>query len=496
MLSVMSGVFLTAFLGSSLNIAIPEIEREFSVSAALIGWVATAYLLTNAALLLVSGWLGDRFGRMPVYLVGLVITTVTTALAAFSPSVGFLISVRAVQGIGSSLVFANSIAIISDAFSPDRRGQALGLTVAATYLGLSLGPVVGGALIHTIDWRAIFSVPVLCGIISLASSALVLKKTRPANVLPTGKVDYAGMLFSILILLFFVSGISIPGNSIASGIILICAGIIALGIFIRIEHCRSDWRLLDISLFKDNRLFSFSCLAALLNYSATFASGFLLSVWLQYTKSLASHEAGLILVAQPTIQAIFSPVFGRISDRVDKRILASAGMALTTCAIFWLAWASKGQELSAIIVGLVLSGTGFALFSSPNSNAIMSAVAPRYYGTASAILALSRTAGQLFSMGLVTAGFTLGFGTTHLGKIEPGVLASSISHLFFIMGLILVPGIVFSLLRNKGTQGLRLKTDPYSTGLSTIQYDENGTARNGRTTLCPHSFGRRPRDWR
>ena len=450
MLSVMSGVFLTAFLGSSLNIAIPEIEREFSVSASVIGWVATAYLLTNAAFLLVSGWLGDRFGRMPVYLAGLTITTVTTGLAIIAPTIEILIAIRAIQGIGSSLVFANSVAIISDAFPPDRRGRALGLTVAATYLGLSLGPVAGGALIHALNWRTVFIVPLISGVVSLTASWLILRQTRPATGNMPGRIDYAGMFLSILVPLLFVSGVSIPGSSETAGIALILAGTAALAVFIRVEQRRPGWRLLDISLFRESRLFSFSCLAALLNYSATFASGFLLSVWLQYTRGLAPHEAGLILVLQPAIQALLSPVFGHISDRMDKRILASAGMAITACAIFWFAWAATGQDLPAIMAGLILSGTGFALFSSPNSNAIMSAVLPRHYGTASAILALARTAGQLFSMGLVTAGFTLGFGTVRLAKLEPAALASSISLLFLIMGFLTLPGILFSLLRNRG----------------------------------------------
>ncbi|HPN83024.1 MAG TPA: MFS transporter [Spirochaetota bacterium] len=450
MLAVMGGVFLTAFLGSSLNIAIPDIENEFSVPASLIGWVATAYILTNAAFLLIAGWFGDRYGRILIYLVGLGITTGTTALAILSKDVTTLIIIRAVQGVGSALVFANSVAIVSDAFPPERRGRALGLTIAATYLGLSLGPVIGGALIHESGWRSVFLPPLLIGLLSLFASWRILS-AQPAHIPHrTSRVDCAGSLLSILAPVLFVSGISILGRNPTGGILAILAGILTLFIFILVERARPGWRLMDISLFSESRLFSFSCLAALLNYSATFGGGFLLSVWLQYTRGLAPHEAGLILVIQPAIQALLSPLFGHISDRVDKRLLASAGMALTALAIFWFAITTLDDGLTGIMAGLSLSGTGFALFSSPNSNAIMSAVSPPQYGAASSILALARTAGQLFSMGLVTAGLTLGFGSVKLGDLHPTELSASISLLFTIMGALTVPGILFSLLRNKG----------------------------------------------
>jgi MFS family permease len=168
-----------------------------------------------------------------------------------------------------------------------------------------------------------------------------------------------------------------------------------------------------MNLFRSNTVFVFSNLAALINYSATFAVSFLLSLYLQYIKGLSPQNAGLILVSQPIMQALFSPSAGRLSDRIESRIVASAGMALTVIGLLLLTLLNEETALVFIIVSLMLLGFGFALFSSPNTNAIMSSVEKRFYGVASATLGTMRLIGQTLSMGIAMLIFAI-----HIGKVQ------------------------------------------------------------------------------
>ncbi|MDR2733992.1 MAG: MFS transporter [Spirochaetota bacterium] len=448
--AVIFGAFLTAFLGSALNIAIPGIAKEFSLSALTVSWVPTAYILCNAALILLASWLGDRYRRNTIYLIGLVITMISTLLAAFVTSGETLIAMRVVQGIGSSLIFANSTALITESQPAAARGRAIGLNVAATYLGLSAGPSIGGFLIQSYTWRSIFVIPFLCCVFAIIAALLIknkdMRQTR-AEKLP---LDSAGAAYSIITPACFVLGVSYLDIQFV-GLIVLALGVLFLALFIRHEKAllaRNCKPLLNVTLFGKNRMFSFSCLASLLNYSSTFAVGFLLSIYLQHTMGLSPRDAGLIMITQPVIQAILSPVFGALSDRVESRILASIGMSLCALSVLWFALGG-GAFLGTILIGLALAGLGQSLFASPNSNAIMSAVRPPEYGFASASIALARTLGQLFSMCLVGAIFALSFGGTEMAALPPDDLAQGMHLAFFLMVFCLVPGIWFSLIRNK-----------------------------------------------
>jgi len=454
LLAVTFGVFLTAFLGSALNIAIPEIEREFSLSALSASWIATAYLLCNGAFILLSGWLGDRYKRRHVYLLGLGITSTTTVLAAFAPLGEILIALRALQGVGAAIVFANSIALVSETQPAGARGRALGFTVTATYLGLSMGPVLGGLLIQSYGWRSVFIVPVLSGILAIIAT-LRIRHAREHEKKEKELLDRRGALLSIITPACFVLGVSFLQTELL-GIGLLISGVVFLICFIvheRNVHTRARKKpILNVSLFSENRVFSFSCLASLLNYSATFAITFLLSIWLQFAKGFSPWEAGLILVTQPIIQALLSPIFGALSDRVDRRIMASIGMVIAALAVLWFSL-EGASSLAAILLGLGLAGMGHALFASPNSNAVMSAVTPAHYGFASSAIALSRTLGQIFSMCLVSAIFALYYGKAQLSQLDISDLSRGVEMAFLLMFFCIIPGIWFSLARNKSKEG-------------------------------------------
>lgn len=203
---------------------------------------------------------------------------------------------------------------------------------------------------------------------------------------------------------------------------------------------------MQLKLFANNPVFAWSNAAALINYSATFAVAFLLSLYLQYIKGLTASDAGLVLVSQPVVMAVVSPLAGRLSDRIEPRILATAGMAVTTAGLFFLSFAAV-MNITTIIITLVLLGTGFGLFSSPNSNAIMSAVSPKYYGIASGTMGTMRLLGQMFSMGMVMLILALYIGREPVTEQNAYIFLQSLRVAFWLFSALCFLGIFASYAR-------------------------------------------------
>jgi len=223
------------------------------------------------------------------------------------------------------------------------------------------------------------------------------------------------------------------------------AGIVVFGLF----EAKTEAPVFNISLFKSNRVFIFSSLAALINYSATYAVGFLLSLYLQYIKALTPQQAGIVMVAQPAIQTVFSPSAGRLSDRIQPRKVASAGMAFTAAGLLMMSFLSKGTELVYIIGSLFIIGLGLALFSSPNTNAIMSSVEKKFYGVASGMLSTMRLTGQMFSMGISTLVFALYIGKVSITPEYYQPFLKSVRIIFVVFTVLCILGIFASLARGK-----------------------------------------------
>jgi MFS family permease len=233
-----------------------------------------------------------------------------------------------------------------------------------------------------------------------------------------------------------------------NGALLVATGIIGLHVFIRWE-LRVPAPVLDVRLFRGNRVFGFSNLAALLNYSATAATAFLLSLYLQYTKGLTPQQAGTVLIVQPVIQAFLSPLAGRLSDRIEPRRVASLGMAMTAAGLGSFAFLTAETSQPLIIIGLAFLGVGFALFSSPNTNAIMGSVEPRHYGIASSAVATMRLTGQMFSTGIVMLLFALFIGDRALTPEVFEPFMQSLQTGFGVFALLCLLGIGASLARGR-----------------------------------------------
>ena len=436
--------FLTPFMGSSINIALPSIGHEFSMSAILLGWVAYAFLLSAAAVLVPIGKIADIWGRKRVFSIGLVVYTLSSFFCAVAGSSYSLISFRLLQGIGGAMIFGPSIAMLTAAFPAGERGRALGINVASVYMGLSAGPFLGGFLTEHFGWRSIFMINVPFGIIILI--LMFWKIQAEGTEAKDESLDFRGAFLYMTALSALMYGFSSLTR--AFGVWLVIIGLVLILIFVSREKKVKN-PLLDITLFRHNTVFVFSNLAALINYSATFAVSFLLSLYLQYIKGLSPLHAGVILVAQPVVQAIFSPFAGKLSDRIEPRIVASIGMSLTAFGLGLLILLNDQASILFILVVLFTLGLGFALFSSPNTNAIMSSVEEQFYGVASGTLATMRITGQMLSMGIVMLIFALHIGDVPITPEEYPSFMGSMHSSLIVLSLLCFGGIFSSFARGR-----------------------------------------------
>lgn len=436
--------FITPFMISSINIGLPAIEKEFQTDAILLSWVATSYLLAAAVFLVPAGKLADLYGRKRVYLIGMAVFTVTALLSAVAVSARMLIVFRIFQGAGSAMVFATGIAILSSVFPPQQRGRVLGIAVAAVYVGLSCGPFIGGWLTQHLSWRSIFWSILPVGVLVIV---LVLTRLEGEWTGEQGdRFDFIGALIYGLAIVALMYGITLIPALESAGMISI--GVVGLVAFVIWEN-RVAHPVFEVRLFLENRVFAFSCLAALIHYSATFGVTFLLSLFLQYIKGMSPQWAGLVLIASPVMMAVFSPLAGRLSDRIEPRVIASVGMGLTGVGLALLVFVNEATPVIFIVASLMLLGFGFAFFSSPNMNAIMGAVEKRHYGIASGAVGTMRLLGQMFSMGIATLVFAILIGRVQITPDAYPALVRSVHLALLIFACLCGLGIFFSLSRGK-----------------------------------------------
>ncbi|PLX13280.1 MAG: MFS transporter [Marinilabiliales bacterium] len=436
--------FVTPFIGSATNIALPAIGKEFSANAVMLSWVATSFLLSAAVFLAPFGRLADIVGRKKIFNLGLIIFTIASFLCAFSPNIQTLIIWRILQGMGGAFIFGTAMAIITSVFPREKRGSALGIVVASVYSGLTLGPFIGGVLTKTWGWEAIFLFTVPLGLLSIILSFIYFK-TDWADA-KGEKFDWKGSIIYGLAIVSLMYGLGeLPG---IRGLAFTILGVVGIAVFIRFEK-KQEFPVIRIQLFQNNRVFAFSNYAALINYSATFAIGFLLSLYLQYIKGLNPQEAGQVLVIQPLLMAIFSPITGKLSDKIDAGKVASIGMAIISVGLFVITFIGKNSSIWFIIPILVVFGIGYALFSSPNSNAIMSSVEKKHYGLASGAVGTMRLVGQMSSMGIAMMIFSVFIGKVEINPSNYDQFIISIRTAFFIFAVLCFIGIFFSLARGK-----------------------------------------------
>jgi len=436
--------FLVPFMGSSINLALPKIGEVFSLKSIAITWISTSYLITTAIFQMPMARLSDLMGRRRVFILGVLLFSITSCLSGFSVSGNMLIIFRSLSGIGSAMMFGTNIAILTSVFPAHQRGRALGVNTAVVYASIALGPFLGGLITHYLGWQSIFFVSAIVGLLVIVCALIFLDEEW--IVAKGEKFDWMGS-FTYGIALF---GIIFGFTKLTSvtGIICITAGSAFLGLFI-LQESRSQFPLFNIQLFRHNKVYVFSSLAALINYAATFAIGFILSLYLQYIRGFDARHAGLILVVQAATQAVTALFSGRLSDRISSFKLATAGMLVIVIGLAGWFFLTATTPMWMIVTLLIIMGLGFGIFSSPNTNVIMSSVEKRDYGQASATTGTVRLIGQALSMGIASMVISLKIGNQKITEAVHPQFMESIHTMFFIFILLCIVGVFASMVSRK-----------------------------------------------
>jgi EmrB/QacA subfamily drug resistance transporter len=440
----MTSSFFNPLMGAAVNIALPAISLEYSLNAVQMSWVTMAFLLASAVFLVPFGKIGDMMGRKKIFLYGNIFFMLATLLCAFSGSGNFLIFSRLLQGIGSAMILSTTMAIVISAFPPQERGKVIGFNVSAVYVGLSAAPILGGFMTQALGWRSLFF---LNAIVSALLIVAIIYKIKAEWVEAKGeKFDWLGVLIYMPSMAALMYGFSqLPT---LPAIICSSAGILGLVTFVLMEF-KNPFPVLNMKLFFENKVFASSNLSAFINYAATFAVSFVLSLYLQYAKHLTPGQAGLLLVTQPLLMAVVAVFSGRLSDRINPRWLASSGMAISVFGLLMLVFIETDTSRAFIVTALAILGFGFGLFSAPNTNMLMSSVDRKFYGIASATVSTMRSTGMMFSMAMASLSVHVFVGDNKISDSNIDSFIHSSQVIFLVFTILCIVGVFTSFVGKK-----------------------------------------------
>ena len=436
--------FFSAFLSSATTLALPDIGNKFNTNAIQLGWVTSSYILASAISMLPFGRLADIIGRRKIFFFGIILFTASTFLIVFSWNINIVIVLRVIQGLSSGMIFSTSMAIVTAVFKPGERGRAISISVTSTYLGSSFAPILGGLFTQYFGWRSIFIFPIPFQIIALL---LVKQRIKTEWAGAAGeKFDWRGSILYGIGIFGIMYGFTILPT--LTGWINLSIGLLLILLFIRIE-LRTSNPVFEFKLIFENRVFAFSSLTALINYSATNAITFFMSLYLQYLKGYSAKITGIIFISYPLAMTIMSPAAGRLSDKNNPGKVASLGMIIISVCLFLFSFINESTHIAYLIPILTMVGIGFGLFSSPNINAIMSSVDKKYLGIANGTLGTMRMIGQMMSMSIAMMLMSIYIGKEPISPIVYPGLLKTIQTGFLIFAILSTIGIFTSLARNK-----------------------------------------------
>src|SRR5919106_1316546 len=388
--------------------ALVSIREDLGASLEELEWTVNAYTLSFAVFLLTAAALGDRLGRRSVFAAGIGIFTVSSAAAALAPSTDALIAARALQGLGAAVIAPLSLTILSEAFSEDRRGLALGIWSGVSGLGVALGPVVGGAVVEGFSWQWIFWLNVPIGIALAPAAMSILAESRGS----ASRLDIRGLALASTGLLGVVFGIvraQALGWTSTTVVAAIGAGVVLLAAFV-VWESRAPGPMLPMRFFR-NRGFAATNGVSLAMFFGAFGSIFLLAQFFQVAQGYSPLEAGLRTLPWTAMPIFVAPVAGILSDRIGRPPLMAAGPGLQGVGPGWLAVVSAPDVAYGLLVpAFVLAGTGMALVFAPAANAVLGAVRPSEAGQASGANNTIREIGGGVGVGVLAAGFFGGGG--------------------------------------------------------------------------------------
>lgn len=435
--------FMAPFMSAALNLSVTDISTQFNAPVGISTWVVNAYTLSTAAFSACMGSLADLRGRRKMILVGCIAFAATSALCALSPSIYLLVAFRFLTGISAAVVLAANVPLMLLYFTPQVKGRMLGISVSAVFVGLALGPTLGGVLNDTLGWRAIFVLGIVLSMLAFAFCLRLKDDSKEASA----SFDHRGNTLYVIAIMLLMLGLTELTTQ-QWGPLVLCAGMLVLVVFVLFEW-RCERPMLHVRLFAQSRAYGFSNLATMLNFAAVFAVSYTMAIYLQNVKGLDAAVAGLILIAQPLAQVVLAPVSGRLSDRFAPAAIATVGVALCTCSLGMLLTLNADTPLWFIVTALVVLGIGLGAFSAPNNNAILSCVDRSHYSEANATVSTMRGIGQTASLAFASLMLSSSLGSTIFSESDPQVLTAAIAQIMFVCFVLSVLTIAASLVRNK-----------------------------------------------
>lgn len=450
MTAVAMSIFLATIDGSIVNVALPTLTHELNSSFALVQWVVLAYLLTQTTLMLSIGRLADMIGKKSIFTAGFVIFTIGSVLCGLASTVQWLIAFRVLQAVGAAMTLALGIAIVTEAFPPQERGKALGITGSIVSIGVVIGPTLGGILIDALSWHWIFFVNLPVGIVGTFLAIRFVPALQPAG---QQRFDYWGGITLFIGLLALLLALTLgQGWGFDDGRVLALLAIFLLftAVFVYIEW-RAEQPMIDLRLFR-NRLFSVNLITGFITFIAIAGTFILLPFYLEGILGYDVRRVGFLLAAVPIALGISAPLSGALSDRFGTRPITVLGLAILLLGYYAISRVHTEMSTAGYLVRFVLIGLGMGIFQSPNNSAIMGSAPRSQLGVASGLLSLTRTLGQTTGIALFGA-FWAGRTFIHAGAVLPGgattaapaAQALALQETFLLVAVLMAPALALGL---------------------------------------------------
>jgi len=424
------GTFAVWVTSSSLNLDLPHIHRSLGGTSSSLEWVVNSYTLSFAVFLLTAGTVGDRIGHRRAFIIGLVIFGGASPLCAFANSLSFLIGARFVQGVGASMLVANSMALLSDTFLDSRaRSRAAGIWGGVSAAGVATGPLVGGLLVDATGWRSVFwlNVPVVVG-----SSLLTMRSVERSPLSAARSLDLGGQILGILALSSLTLGlIQGPSWGWESTRFVACmaVAVLAAGLFFFTES-RQREPMLPLGLFKRRLMVSATAIGSLFFFCG-FGSTFVISLWLQDIRGDSAFTSGLLFLPYSVTGLFLSVVAGRLAGRYGPRLPVSIGTVFLAAGAAVLATCGMRSSALLLELGLILLGIGGSLSTPPLIGVMLNAAESNESGIASGSFNTSRQVGGL--LGVILLGTIFTSNHERLGEVY-GIMAG----LYVLAGILSV----------------------------------------------------------
>ncbi len=400
--AVSFGLFMIMLDNTVVNVALPSMARDLGVGLAELEWIVTGYALTFASVMLTGGKLADLFGRRRIFVIGLVIFTLSSLACGLAESGEFLIAARIVQGVGAALMNPATLSIIAATFPPHQRGMAIGIWAGVSALALAIGPLVGGLLTQHLDWSWIFFVNVPIGILAIVASFVLIPESKDESA--EQSLDLPGLLTSGIGLFALTYGL-IEANSYGwtSGRIVasFAVAVAMLTAFVLLE-LRQRLPMLDLSLFRSGT-FAGANIAVLLVALAMFGVFFFLSLYMQGILGYSAVQAGASFLPMTILIILIAPIAGKTSDRIGSRWLMTAGMLLVSAQLVYFSRLGVESDFWTLLPGMLTGGVGMALVMTPSAAAAIRSLPVDKSGVGSAVLNAFRQVGGSLGIALMGA---------------------------------------------------------------------------------------------